>query len=322
MDVNRQNLERVREQFSRLFFEALDANENQGRQFVESLGRIVPSSASKETYMWMVRTGGLRKFEGERVLNRFKSHDLTIEADEYEDSLTIDLRDIERDRLGLHAPGIMSMAEGVFWHYAVLFTQLLESGWSNKSYDGVNFFSDAHPNPEAAPEAGLDIAEFSNQTDLELSVEAFRKMRLAPTKILDRQGRRRGIKYDTLFVPTELEEKAESLNNDEYLLKDPADPTLGSYKNPVRGQFESIVEIEYTTPSASSKYWAADSSYVNQIPPMLLQLVKSPDYSAVTNPEDFQVWNSRKQYHGIHCEHGAGYGLPHAIYGGEGTTAP
>lgn len=322
MDVNRRNLERVREEFSRLFFEALDANENQGRQFVESLGRIVPSSASKETYMWMVRTGGLRKFEGERVLNRFKSHDLTIEADEYEDSLQIDLRDIERDRLGLHSPGIMSMAEGVFWHYAVLFTQLLEAGWDNDCYDGVKFFSDAHPNPEAAPEAAMDVDVFSNQTELELSVEAFREMKLAPTDILDRNGRRRGIKYDTLFVPTELEEKARTLNNDEYLLKDPADPTQGSYKNPVRGQFDNIVEMEYTTASASSKYWAADSSLVNQLPPMLLQLVKSPEYSAVTNPEDFQVWNSRKVYHGIHCEHGAGYGLPHAVFGGKGTVAP
>jgi len=322
MDVNRQNLERIREQFSRLFFEALDANQNQGRQFVESLGRIVPSTASKETYMWMVRTGGLRKFEGERVLNRFKSHSLTIEADEYEDSLTVDFADIEKDRLGLHAPGIASMAEGVYWHYAVLFTELLENGWDNLCYNGENFFSSAHPNPEAAPEAASAPATFSNTTDLELSVDSFRAMRQAPTKIVDRNGRRRGVKYNTLFVPTELTEKAESLNNDEYLLKDPADPTQGSYKNPVRGQFDKIVEMEYTSPSASSKYWATDSRYVNQIPPLLLQLVKSPDYSAVTNPEDFQVWNARKQYHGTHCEHGAGYGLPHAIFGGTGTVTP
>jgi len=315
MDVNRQNLERIRENFSRLFFEVLQSNQNQGREFVEKLGRIVPSSASKETYQWMVRTGGLRKFEGERVLNRFKSYDLTIEADEYEDSLEVDLRDIERDRLGMHAPGIASMAESVFWHYAVLFTDLLEGGFSVTAYDGANFFGTDHPCHD-------DKDVFSNTSDLELSVEAFRAMKLAPTKILDRNGRRMGVKYDTLFVPTELEEKATSLNNDEYLLKDQSDPSLGSYKNPVRGQFDEIVELEYTSPSASTKYWAADSRLVETVPPMLLQQVKTPDYSAVTNPQDFQVWNSRKVYHGTHCEHGAGYGLPHAIFGGTGTVTP
>lgn len=315
MDVNRQNLERIRENFSRLFFEVLKSNQNQGREFVRKLGRIVPSTASKETYQWMVRTGGLRKFEGERVLNRFKSYDLTIEADEYEDSLEIDLRDIERDRLGMHAPGIATMAESVYWHYAVLFTDLLENGFNVTAYDGADFFGTGHPCHD-------DKDTFSNYTDLELSVEAFRAMKLAPTKILDRNGRRMGVKYDTLFVPTELEEKATSLNNDEYLLKDPADPSLGSYKNPVRGQFDEIVEMEYTSPGASSKYWATDSRLVETVPPMLLQQVKTPDYSAVTNPQDFQVWNSRKVYHGTHCEHGAGYGLPHAIFGGEGTVAP
>jgi len=322
MDVNRQNLERIREEFSRLFFEVLEANENQGREFVETLGRIVPSSASKETYMWMVRTGGLRKFEGERVLNRFESYDLTVEADEYEDSLEIDLRDIERDRLGLYAPGISTMGESVFWHYAVLFTDLLENGWSNMTYMDVPFFGDQHPNPEASPEAANAPATFSNQTSLELSVEAFREMKLAPTDIVDRNGRRRGIKYDTLLVPTELEEKARTLNEDEYILENPADPSMGSYKNPVRGQFDQIVEMEYTSPGASSKYWAVDSDFVDTVPPLLLQQVKSPDYSAVTDPQDFQVWNARKVYHGTHCEHGAGYALPHAIFGGEGTSAP
>jgi len=315
MDVNRQNLERIRENFSRLFFEVLDSNENQGREFVEKLGRIVPSSASKETYQWMVRTGGLRKFEGERVLNRFKSYDLTIEADEYEDSLEIDLRDIERDRLGMHAPGIATMAESVYWHYAVLFTDLLENGFSVTAYDGADFFGTDHPCHD-------DQDVFSNTSDLELSVEAFRAMKLAPTNILDRNGRRMGVKYDTLFVPTELEEKATSLNNDEYLLVNQSDPSQGSYKNPVRGQFDEIVELEYTSPSASTKYWAADSRLVETVPPMLLQQVKTPDYSAVTNPQDFQVWNSRKVYHGTHCEHGAGYGLPHAVFGGTGTVTP
>jgi len=315
MDVNRQNLERIREEFSRLFYEVLEDNENQGREFVESLGRIVPSEASKETYNWMVRTGGLRKFEGERVLNRFRSYSLTIEADEYEDSLEIDLRDIERDRLGLYAPGIATMGEGVFWHYAVLFTELLENGFSEEAYDGVNFFGDDHPCED-------DKSTFSNMTDLELSVEAFRAMRDAPTNILDRNGRRMGVKYDTLFVPTELKEKAQSLNNDEYLLQDPQDPSKGQYKNPVRGQFDDIVELEYTSASASSKYYAVDSSLTDSVPPLLLQQVKTPDYTAVTDPEDFQVWNSRKVYHGTHCEHGAGYGLPHGIFGGEGTTAP
>ena len=320
MDVNRQNLESVREEFSRLFYEVLDANQNQGREFVERLGRIVPSSASKETYMWMVRTGGLRKFEGERVLNRFQSWDLTIEADEYEDSLEIDLRDIERDRLGLYAPGIASMAEGVFWHYAVLFTELLESGFDNPCYDGSNFFDTDHDNPEAAPESGNNIPVFSNMTDLELSIDAFRAMRDAPTKIVDRNGRRRGIRYDTLLVPTELEEKARTLNENEYILKDPSDPSQGSYTNPVRGQFDEIIELEYASPSASSQYYAVDSDLTDQVPPMLLQLVKPASYSAVTNPEDFQVWNSRKAYHGIHCEHGAGYGLPPAVFGGKGTA--
>lgn len=315
MDVNRQNLERIREEFSRLFFEVLEANENQGREFVNKLGRIVPSSASKETYEWMVRTGGLRKFEGERVLNRFRSYDLTIEADEYEDSLEIDLRDIERDRLGLYSPGIATMGEGVFWHYAVLFTDLLTNGFSNKAYDDVNFFSDSHPCED-------DKSVFSNKSDKEMSLEAFREMRDAPKDIIDRNGRRMGVKYDTLFVTTENMEKAQSLNNDEYILVDPLDPSAGQYKNPVRGQFEEIVELEYTKAADSSKFFATDSTLTAEVPPLLLQQVKSPDYSAVTDPTDFQVWNSRKVYHGTHCEHGAGYGLPHGVFGSTGTVTP
>ena len=315
MDVNRQNLERIRERFSRLFYEVLHSNNNQGRDFVRRLGRIIPSDASRETYSWMVRTGGLEKFEGERQLNRFQSFDLSIEADEWEDSLEVDLRDIERDRLGLYAPGVASMSEDVAWHYAVLFTELLEKGFSSEIYSGKSLFDTNH-------ESHGSGETFSNYTDLELSVEAFRAMRLAPTKIVDRNGRRAGVKYDTLFVSTENIEKAEELNNDEYIMKDPTDPSLGAVKNPVRGQFDNIVEMEYTSVGNEKKYFATDSSMTQELPPLLLQQVQEAEYSAVTNPNDFQVWSTRKTYHGVTAEHGAGYGLPHAIFGGEGTTPP
>lgn len=313
MDLNRHNLEAMREQFRRLFFEVLESNANQGREFVEALGTILPSNASKDTYLFMERTGGLSKFEGEKQLNRFKSHKLSVEADVYEDSLEIDKRDIKRDRMGLYAPGIASMGENVYWHYALLFTQLLEAGHSAECYDGSNFFATDHPCHD-----GQDT--FSNTTDLELSEEAFRTIRLAPTKIVDRNGRRMRIKYNTLFVPTELAEKAKTLNTHEYVQVNPADPSQGFKKNPVKGQFDRIIELEYA--SSAKRYYAVDSRYTQSVPPLILQLVESPEYSAVTDPDDSHVFKTGKVLHGIECEHGAGYGIPHPIFAGKGITAP
>lgn len=317
MNVNRNSLERTREAFNALFVSTLDANENQGRQFVERLGRIVPSNAAKETYMWLLRTGGLRKWEGERVLNHFETWELSIEADEWEDSIEVDFKDLENDRIGLYAPQIAGMAEDVFWHYAVLFTDLLKSGFSTEIYNGENFFDTAHPNP--GTNGG---STFSNKITRKLGQQAFKDIEDLPNDQLDRNGRRRGVSYDTLFVTSHNIRLAERLNDDEFVLADPTDPQSTYIKNEVRGTFDQIVELEYAEPAMDEMLFATDSRLVERIPPLLLQQVRTPQENGVTSPsmDSKYVWDQRKMPMGIDCEHGAGYGLPHAIAASDGTT--
>ncbi len=106
---------------------------------------LVPSAHRQEVYGWLGRTTRFREWLGDRVIQNLKTHDYTIKNRSFENTVAVDRDDIEDDSYGVYAPLFAQLGRDAAQHPDELVFALLAAGFTGLGYDGVAFFSDAHP---------------------------------------------------------------------------------------------------------------------------------------------------------------------------------
>ncbi len=141
MDITRANLNILTTSFSAAFSAGLGT-------VPPMFGRIamtVPSSTSENVYAWLKDIPGMREWLGDRVVNSLAIDGYRIRNKKFESTIGVKRDDIDDDQYGVYAPMFQIMGENTARHPNELAFGLLNSGFSQKCYDGQNFFDTDHP---------------------------------------------------------------------------------------------------------------------------------------------------------------------------------
>lgn len=101
---------------------------------------------------------GLAAYSGTRQLQATTDFKVTIQNQEFEDSLKIPLAQLRGDALGLYAGKVQEMAKKAQFHFNTLTSTLLTGGTGTNCQDGTPFFGTTHPYGASSTQKNLLVA--------------------------------------------------------------------------------------------------------------------------------------------------------------------
>ncbi len=117
----------------------------EGQTFYQSIVTPVPSTTSKEVYGWLGQMTGFRKWVGERVIQRLKTHSYTITNVDFENTVAVSVPQIEDDEFGVLAPVFEQLGRDAKEHPDELVAAALKAARTELCYDGKPFLATDHP---------------------------------------------------------------------------------------------------------------------------------------------------------------------------------
>ena len=254
----------------------------------------VPSSTRYNAYAWLAGFPKLREWLGDREIKHLKGAGFVIENKPFEATIAVKKEDIEDDQVGIYKPLVEELARAAKTHPDELIASLLENGFTNKCYDGKNFF-DTHK---------VGKASYTNKDTAPLSANAYSQARSFMMSIKNEEGRPLGIVPNLLVVPPALEGTAREIV---------VSKMINGGDNPWAGTAEVLV-LPYLT---STKAWfLLDIS--RAIKPLVLQERQKARFVAVNKDSDDYVFMRREYLYGVEWRGNAGYGLWQLAYGSTG----
>lgn len=141
MELNTAALVGFRTKYETLFNQAFSVAEPQ----VDKVAvRVDSGPVEQVVHRWLRGLPGMREFLDTRTINNVDSDGLTIKNKEWEDSIGIPRRELERDQHRLYEPMVSRMGQVAKLHRDELAFGLLSDALatpsSYKAYDGDNFF--------------------------------------------------------------------------------------------------------------------------------------------------------------------------------------
>lgn len=271
--------------------------------FHEPFCQEVPSNGSAEEYLIPGGAPALRKWVGERQLKQLKVYNWRITNEKYESTVVVPREKFEDDEgtgLGFYNGQVAQMGARTRTHPSKLLATLLESGFDDVCYDGVEFFSTAHP---------LKSGTQSNKGTQALDVDAFDGAMQAMLEMKDYQGERidpvsmGGKIY--LVVPPALRAAAMAIVS--------VDKLAGGATNKNYKAAELIV-CPYLT--SSTKWYLLVGGNVR---PFIKQNRTQPEFQSLTAPDSDRVVLEDEYLWGIRWRYNMGYGVYQLAYGSTGV---
>lgn len=113
----------------------------------------VESTAQVEQYHWLGAFPSMKEWVSERTAERIGAFMYSVENRNYEGTITIDMNDIEDDRLGLYRPLVEAAARTARNHPAQLALQVFEQ--NPTAYDGNPMFSPSHEEGQSGVQSNI-----------------------------------------------------------------------------------------------------------------------------------------------------------------------
>jgi len=124
---------------------------------------VAQSSGRISVYPRLNMLPGLRQWVGDRVVNSLSTQTFSIENQDYELTVGISRNDIEDDQFGLLTSTAKDLAMAAKRLPDIQIAQLMQAGATTPTYDGQNFYSTAHPNPNnAAGTGGTTVSNYQS----------------------------------------------------------------------------------------------------------------------------------------------------------------
>ncbi|MCI4410408.1 MAG: Mu-like prophage major head subunit gpT family protein [Thiotrichales bacterium] len=123
----------------------------------QQIATVVPSSTASNTYGWLGDMPGMREWIGDREINDIKENAYSIANKDFEATVGVKRTDIEDDNLGIYTPMFTELGRSAAIFPDQLVFELLKNGFTNKCYDGKNFFDANHKRYPKADGTGTAV---------------------------------------------------------------------------------------------------------------------------------------------------------------------
>lgn len=270
----------------------------------------VESSSASETYEFITGVPGMKELIGEVKLEEMASAGFTIQNKEWETTVPVAIKDIERDKLGLYRASFVEMADTARFHPQELVAGLLNNGFTALDYTGTAFFADSKPyDPNDKSKNKLT---FDNKITTALSAASFVVARTMLKQMKNAKGKNLNLgKKLILVVPPALEETANKLRTAENL---PNAAGTASETNTLRNTFEVLVLNDLTSATA---WFLMEGG--RAIKPLVVQFEKRPEFIAGDDPKADYAMKLKKFIYQAYGRWNAGYALPQFAVGSTGA---
>jgi len=110
-----------------------------------SIATTIPSTTGRNEYGWLGKFPSMKKWLGDRVIEKFKGHKYVLANESYEMTIPVDRVDFEDDDLGMYGALFEEMGMAAEAHPDELCWGLLQAAFDTPCYDGQYFFDTDHP---------------------------------------------------------------------------------------------------------------------------------------------------------------------------------
>lgn len=293
MNVNSQTLNAIAAGLKKVYNETFNKTES----FYSKVAMVVPSSNSQETYAWLQNMPRMKKWIGDKVINKLSKQGYSIVNDDFEVTVEVKRNDIEDDNIGQYN----NMSQQVGWSAAQLpdelIAELINAGQTELCYDGKPFFSSAHPVTVKGKEK-----EMSNVHNKALSAATLAEARASygfgRTKmraLTDGEGRNLKVKPNMLIVGPDLEDTARTLL------------TADKLENGDQNIYKNTAELLVIDDLKTGTWYLQDTSM--PVKALILQERKKPVFVSQTDLNAPDVFSRAVYKFGVEARYGAGYGF-------------
>ncbi|PYG86731.1 phage major head subunit gpT-like protein [Ruminiclostridium sufflavum DSM 19573] len=294
MIVNQQSLRGIYTGFNIIFAKAFDET----KPLYDRVATVVPSITGEESYKWLGTIPMMREWIGDRQIKSLTASDYTIKNKDFEVTVGVPRNDIEDDRIGLYSPSIQSLGQSAALHPDELVFVLLPGGFTNKCYDGMPFFSDAHK---------VGKKTISNKGTAKLSPESYAAARSAIMSMTDEHGKPLKIIPDLLVTGPALEGESRKI-----LLADQIDGTT----NVLKGTAEPLVVPDL---AGYDSMWFLLCTK-KPVKPLIYQERQKPKFVTMVADNDENVFMRKEFLYGADSRGNAGYAFWQMAYGSDGSA--
>lgn len=286
MEITNTNIAKLQTGYSAIFRTGWTTAQPKLEQFATHM----PSSARTNTYGWMAKLLAMRRWDGPRVIQNLKTYSYMLENVPFELTVGVQRRDIRDDLVGVYNPLFDDLGRVTkLWPDQQL-RIALQAGTINLGFDGVAFFSTAHPLNPAGNQS-------NNFTTTALTGPNFSTVRAAMAGYTGEDGEVLGVNGNVLIVPPQLEDTANTIVTAEF--------GASGASNVQKGQAKVVVVPQLA--NQGTTWYVADDS--NAIKGLIWQLREAVTFTPKTKMDDDNVFFEDQFIWGANSEGAAGYGF-------------
>lgn len=275
----------------------------------QKIAMKVPAPSGEADYAWLSNFPKMRRWIGDKVIKSLKAFKYSIKAEDFETTIAVKRKHMERDQVGIYAPQVQSAGVSAKEFPDELIYEVVNNSFAAKCFDGQYFIDTDHPvgNGDAAVSVSNKGTKALSNAKKAAADASFGAARLAMRNFKDDEGRSLNIRPNVLLVPPALEVTAISLMTHDKL----ADDT----PNPYKGMAEVVCDGRLSSDTA---WFLLDTT--RPVKPFIYQETKAAHFVSQTNPEADDVFMRGEYKFGAEAEASAGYGFWQTAYGSTGTT--
>lgn len=287
-------------------FKTLYTDAYQGGGQVPRIGSFAmrtSSTSAEEVYGWLGAMPGMRKILGEIQIRNLVDSNYRIANDEFENTIGVKRKDIERDNFGIYNPMFTAMGVTARTHPDELLFAALIAGFTTRCYTGKFFFDNDHE-----PQPGK--TKFSNLETKKLSAANFETARKNLKSRLNAEGKAMNLGNDLVLVvsPT-YEATGRSIVV--------ADKVGGGNDNVNKG----TARLEVCPLLAANEHMWFLLELGQPVKPFIYQVEKETQFTSLTDPGSERVMLQQEFLYQAYGRYNVGYGLPEFAYGSTGADA-
>jgi phage major head subunit gpT-like protein len=270
----------------------------------DEIATEAPSNTETQTYAWMSSLPKMKRWLGERVVERFASYSYSLTNEDWELTHDVPRNKVEDDQYGVFKPVFAGYGEATKKWPDDMILEVLEAGESTLCFDGSNYFDDEHPVDMRDSSKGT----YSNLlTTFSLTPENYADARRRMRLFKGDNGRPLGIRPTILAVPTGLEDKARRIVESVNLATatQEGQTAVGAQDNIYKGTAKVLVIDELTD---QDDWYLFDCSRV--VKPFVKQIRKAPVFTPYFNPADPNLFLQKAYKMGADARGAAGVTLP------------
>lgn len=270
-----------------------DLERQADQSWVPTLANRFNSTQLTETYGGIGNAPPLREFLGPKVLNNLKEYSIQITNKDWESTLKVNVRDLQRDKTGQLQMKTGDLARRAAQHDEKLLSALIDTGDDADlalAYDGQFFFDTDHVINNSGT-INNDITYDVTTTTAPTSSEAAAAMMATAQALFgfkDDQGEpaNQGARRFTVMVPITFWGAFQQAASKEFLSNGVSNPALG---NGIQWNVVANARLTWTT---------AFAMFIDDMPrkPFIVQLEDGPRVEVLSDGSDYQFHNQANLY--------------------------